>query len=63
MYNNNLPSCTSVSANQDKRTKFEAVFPVLCQELLAYLKQEGTPADAIAWFQRASILFVPFARA
>ena len=47
---------------QDKRTKFEAVFPVLCEELLAYLKQEGTPADAIAWFQRASILFGPFAR-
>ncbi|KAI0730555.1 farnesyl-diphosphate synthase [Earliella scabrosa] len=39
-------------ANQDKRTKFEAVFPVLCEELLAYLKQEGTPADAIAWFRR-----------
>ena len=48
-------------ANNDKRTKFEAVFPVLCEELLAYLKQEGTPADAIAWFRRASIPLITFA--
>ncbi|KAI0808413.1 farnesyl-diphosphate synthase [Fomes fomentarius] len=35
-----------------KRAKFEAVYPVLREELLAYLKQEGMPQDAVAWFQR-----------
>ncbi|KAI0686545.1 farnesyl-diphosphate synthase [Earliella scabrosa] len=39
-------------AKAQKRAKFEAVFPILREELLAYLKQEGMPSDAITWFQR-----------
>ena len=38
-----------------KRQKFEAVFPVLRDELLAYLKQEGMPADAVEWYQRVRL--------
>ena len=41
-------------AKAQKRAKFEAVFPILREELLAYLKQEGMPSDAITWFQRVS---------
>ena len=41
-------------AKAQKRAKFDAVFPVLREELLAYLKQEGMPADAIEWYQRVS---------
>ena len=39
-------------AKAQKRAKFDAVFPVLREELLAYLKQEGMPADAVEWYQR-----------
>ncbi|KAI0631905.1 farnesyl-diphosphate synthase [Trametes polyzona] len=35
-----------------KRQKFEAVFAVLRDELLAYLNQEGMPQDAVDWFRR-----------
>ncbi|RDX45501.1 farnesyl-diphosphate synthase [Polyporus arcularius HHB13444] len=35
-----------------KRQKFEAVYPILRDELLAYLKQEGMPEDAISWYKR-----------
>ena len=43
-------------AKAQKRQKFEAVFPVLRDELLAYLKQEGMPTDAVDWFQRVRLL-------
>ena len=39
-------------AKAQKRQKFEAVFPVLREELLGYLKQEGMPTDAVEWYQR-----------
>ncbi len=42
-----------------KRAKFEGVYPVLREELLAYLKQEGMPQDAVAWFQRVRPSFSP----
>ncbi len=38
-----------------RRAKFEAVYPILREELLAHLKQEGMPADAVFWFQRVRI--------
>ncbi|KAM5539156.1 hypothetical protein V8D89_007029 [Ganoderma adspersum] len=39
-------------AKAQKRQKFDAVFPKLREELLAYLNQEGMPQDAVSWFQR-----------
>ncbi|PWN40425.1 putative ERG20-farnesyl-pyrophosphate synthetase [Ceraceosorus guamensis] len=34
------------------RDKFLALFPKLSQELLAYLRAESMPAEAISWFER-----------
>ncbi|KAI0682172.1 isoprenoid synthase domain-containing protein, partial [Cerioporus squamosus] len=39
-------------AKAQKRQKFEAVYPILRDDLLAYLKQEGMPEDAISWYKR-----------
>ncbi|TBU52466.1 farnesyl-diphosphate synthase [Dichomitus squalens] len=39
-------------AKAEKRQKLESVFPILRDELLGYLKQEGMSEDAITWFQR-----------
>ncbi|KAI0816067.1 farnesyl-diphosphate synthase [Trametes gibbosa] len=39
-------------AKAQKRARFEAVFATLRDELLAYLRQEGMPQDAIDWFSR-----------
>ncbi|KAI0368232.1 terpenoid synthase [Pilatotrama ljubarskyi] len=39
-------------AKAHKRQRFEGVFAVLRGELLAYLKQEGMPQDAVDWFRR-----------
>ena len=49
-------------AKAQKRAKFEAVYPVLREELLAYLKQEGMPADAVSWFQRVRVPRVSLVR-
>ncbi|SPO22926.1 probable ERG20 - farnesyl-pyrophosphate synthetase [Ustilago trichophora] len=35
-----------------KRKRFEAVFPLLVEELTAYLASENMPAEAIDWFRR-----------
>ncbi len=35
-----------------KRKRFEAVFPLLVEELTAYLASENMPAEAIEWFRR-----------
>jgi len=35
-----------------KRKRFEDVFPLLINELIDYLKQEGLPTDAQQWFKR-----------
>ena len=43
-------------AKAQKRAKFDAVFPILREELLGYLKQEGMPTDAVDWFQRVRLL-------
>ncbi|OSD02215.1 farnesyl-diphosphate synthase [Trametes coccinea BRFM310] len=39
-------------AKAQKRQKFESVYPILRDELLAYLKHENMPQDAIDWFRR-----------
>ncbi|RPD65755.1 farnesyl-diphosphate synthase [Lentinus tigrinus ALCF2SS1-7] len=39
-------------AKAQKRQKFEGVYPILRDELLAYMKQEGMPEDAISWYKR-----------
>ncbi|EIW53149.1 farnesyl-diphosphate synthase [Trametes versicolor FP-101664 SS1] len=39
-------------AKAQKRQKFEDVFAVLRDELLAYLRQEGMPQDAVDWYRR-----------
>ncbi|KAI8976330.1 farnesyl-diphosphate synthase [Trametes punicea] len=39
-------------AKGQKRQQFESVYPILRDELLAYLKQENMPQDAIDWFRR-----------
>nr|AEP25623.1 FPP synthase-like geranyl pyrophosphate synthase [Ganoderma lucidum]AEP25624.1 FPP synthase-like geranyl pyrophosphate synthase [Ganoderma lucidum] len=39
-------------AKAQKRQKFEDVFSKLREELLDYLRQEGMPADVVAWFKR-----------
>ena len=42
-------------AKAQKRQKFDAVYPILRDELLAYMKQEGMPEDAISWYKRVRI--------
>ncbi|KAL1937289.1 hypothetical protein VTO73DRAFT_13853 [Trametes versicolor] len=39
-------------AKAQKRQKFEDVFAVFRDELLAYLRQEGMPQDAVDWYRR-----------
>lgn len=34
------------------RKRFEAVFPLLVEELIEYLKSEGMPAEAQEWYRR-----------
>ena len=47
---------SSADAKAQKRQKFESVFPILLDELLGYLKQQGMPEDVIGWFQRVRSL-------
>ncbi|RSH82516.1 Farnesyl pyrophosphate synthetase [Apiotrichum porosum] len=35
-----------------KRARFEGVFDTIAEELLAYLKGEGMPAEAIEWYKK-----------
>ncbi|KAH9850535.1 farnesyl-diphosphate synthase [Lenzites betulinus] len=39
-------------AKAQKRARFEGVFNTLRDELLAYLRQEGMPQDAVDWYRR-----------
>ncbi|KAH9896136.1 farnesyl-diphosphate synthase [Cubamyces lactineus] len=39
-------------ADASKRQRFESVYTILRDELLAYLRQERMPQDAISWYQR-----------
>lgn len=40
------------AAKAAARAKFEGVFDTIADELLAYLKGEGMPADAIEWYKK-----------
>lgn len=33
------------------RSRFEAVFPVIADELLSYMKGEGMPKEAVEWMK------------
>lgn len=41
-----------MTATQTPRARFEAVFPVIADELLAYMEGEGMPADAVEWMKK-----------
>ena len=45
----------TLDAAMDKRKQFTDVWPVLRDEVLAYLKEIGMPQEAVSWFQRVSI--------
>jgi farnesyl diphosphate synthase len=34
------------------RARFEAVFPKIADEVLAYMKGEGMPEDAVEWMSK-----------
>ncbi|KDQ49721.1 hypothetical protein JAAARDRAFT_617078 [Jaapia argillacea MUCL 33604] len=40
------------TSGQNKRQKFESVFPVLRDELIAHFASKGMPKDAIDWYTR-----------
>lgn len=40
------------SAKLAARKRFEAVFPLLVEELVDYLKSEGMPTEAQEWYRR-----------
>ncbi|KAH9940624.1 farnesyl-diphosphate synthase [Amylocystis lapponica] len=42
----------SSSTKAQKRAKFEAVFPVIRDELLKHITAQGMPKDAIEWYHR-----------
>lgn len=42
------------AAKAAARAKFEGVFDTIADELLAYLKGEGMPADAVEWYKKVS---------
>ncbi|KZT04621.1 farnesyl-diphosphate synthase [Laetiporus sulphureus 93-53] len=43
---------SKADAKAQKKQKFEAVFPVLRDELIAYITNQGMPEDAIHWFHK-----------
>jgi farnesyl diphosphate synthase len=38
-----------------RRKRFEDVFPVIAEELTAYVRGEGMPKDAVEWYERVSV--------
>ena len=38
----------------DSRTDFLALFPLIVDELVTYMKSEGMPEDAIKWYTEVS---------
>lgn len=49
---------SKADAKAQKRAKFEAVFPVLRDELLAHFAAEGMPEDAKKWYTKVGRLLV-----
>jgi hypothetical protein len=45
-------STITMSDKAAKRARFEGVFDTIAEELLAYLKGEGMPAEAIEWYKK-----------
>jgi hypothetical protein len=37
-----------------RRQKFLDVFPIISKELVGYVKGEGMPEDAVAWYEKVS---------
>ena len=37
-----------------RRKRFEDVFPIIAEELTAYVRGEGMPKDAVEWYERVS---------
>lgn len=52
------PKSMSASPQEKKeaRAKFEAVFPVIADEILDYMKAEGMPAEALEWMKNVGPL-------
>jgi hypothetical protein len=44
---------------QYSRERFEAVFPVIADEVLAYMEHEGMPQDAREWMKKVRRLAPP----
>jgi farnesyl diphosphate synthase len=45
---------TMSNAKEARRTRFLDVFPVIRDELIHYMKQQGLPESAVEWYQRVS---------
>jgi farnesyl diphosphate synthase len=39
-----------------RRKRFEAVWPLIRDEVVAYLEQEKLPGEAVDWFKRVRVL-------
>lgn len=53
---------TEMADKAAARARFEGVFDTIAEELLAYLKQEGMPAEAIQWYKDVSSTLASNAR-
>jgi hypothetical protein len=40
------------SEKLSRRQKFLDVFPIISKELVGYVKGEGMPEDAVAWYEK-----------
>lgn len=49
-----LPAHLTMSDKAAARARFEGVFDSIAEELLAYLKENGMPAEAIQWYKDVS---------
>lgn len=49
------PVLDAAAKKVERRKRFEAVFPLIKQELLEYLDECKMPSDARAWFDRVRL--------
>ena len=59
-----LTSQNGAAPSTDKaarRKRFEDVFPIIADDLLAYVKGEKMPKEAVEWYEKASTssLYIP----
>jgi hypothetical protein len=45
---------TYLARTGESRKDFLAVFPLIVDELLTYMKKEGMPQDAVKWYEDVS---------